>query len=106
MRRVSSLVFALSLGVGSITALPCVCAKDSLDAVAASIGESATCGDRYNAMVSGAKSALIKGDQAGALRSLEAAKSQLHRCQDLEEEDATGATALALNGPVAIARFL
>jgi hypothetical protein len=102
MRRVSSLVFALAIGAGSIGVLPCVCAKDSFGAVSTSLGDSSTCDDRYNAMIAGAKSALMRGDRIGSLRSLKAAKSQLYRCQDLEK-DTTGATSLALDGPVAIA---
>jgi len=102
MRRVSSLVFALALGAGSIGALPCVCAKDSLDFMSTSVGDSVTCGDRYNSMIAGAKWALMRGDHAGALQSLEAAKSQLRRCQNLEENTA-GATSLALNGTAVLA---
>ena len=101
MRRLSSFTFALVLGIGSIAALPCVCAKDSPGAMSASYLGEPSCGARYNSMIAGAKSALMKGDRKGAIRSLQAAKSQLHRCEELEENTA-GATALALGGPAAL----
>jgi hypothetical protein len=66
------------------------------------MGDSVSCGDRYNAMVSDAKSALVKGDRVGALHSLISARSQLRRCHDREMENATGTVALALNWPVAL----
>lgn len=102
MNSVSRLVFALVLSAGTIAALPCVCAEGPLDATSASVGESVSCGDRYNAMVSEAKSALTNGDRVGALRSLIDAKSQLRRCNDRDRENATGAVALALNWPATL----
>ena len=101
MNSVFRLVFVLVLSSGTIAALPCVCADGPPKAVSASVGDSVTCGDRYNALVSSAKSALAGGDRVGALRALIDAKSQLRRCNDLEKENATGAVALALNWPAA-----
>jgi hypothetical protein len=97
MSTVKSLLFALTLSTGLIATLPCVCAKDTVDAWSASAGGSFTCGDRYNALIKQGKAALTKGDQAGALRSLLAARSQLHQCQQREKENVTGAIAIALN---------
>lgn len=52
-----------------------------------------TCGDRYNALLGKAKVALIVGDRIGAIRSLTAARTQLRRCAQ-EEEDSPSALAL------------
>jgi hypothetical protein len=81
-----------------VASLPCVCAKDPIDAWAAS-AVTDTCSDRYNSLVAGAKAALISGDQRGALHGLLAAKSQLRLCEERDRENATGAVAIALNAP-------
>ena len=101
MSSILRAIFGLVLSAGTIAALPCVCAEGPLNAASASIGDSVSCGDRYNAMVSDAKSALVKGDRVGAVHSLISARSQLRRCNDRERENATGAVALALNWPAA-----
>jgi hypothetical protein len=93
MYNVSRILFAVVFSAGTVASLPCVCAKDTIVS-SISIG---TCGDRYNALVSGAKSALSRGDQQGALQRLLAARSQLRSCEERDNDSATGAVALALN---------
>jgi hypothetical protein len=94
MRRVYSLVFALAFSAGTIASLPCVCAKDTIDAWSAAAD---TCGDRYNALITEAKAALSRGDQHAALRGLIAARSQLRSCEERDHDSATGVVAIALN---------
>ena len=96
MRRVYSLVFALAFSAGTIASLPCVCANDTIDAWSAATD---SCGDRYNALITEAKSALSKGDQHAALRGLIAARSQLRVCEERDHDSATGVVAIALNSP-------
>ena len=96
MRRIYSLVFALAFSAGTIARLPCVCAKDTIDAWPAATD---TCSDRYNALITEARSALSKGDQHAALRGLIAARSQLHSCEERDYDSATGVVAIALNSP-------
>ena len=97
MRRVYSLVFALAFSAGTVASLPCVCAKDTIDAVSA--GATDTCGDRYNALIAQAKAALAKGDRHAAIHELLAAKSQLRVCEERDHDNATGVVAIALNSP-------
>jgi hypothetical protein len=100
MSRIYSLVFALTFSAGTIVSLPCVCAKDTIDAWSVSgIATTVTCTDRYNALIAGAKSALSKGDQHAALRGLIAARSQLRSCEERDHDSATGVVAIALNSP-------
>ena len=99
MRSVSSLVFALTLAFGTVASLPCVCAKDTIDAWSAAGGATDTCGDRYNALIAEAKAALTKGDQHAALHGLLAARSQLRSCEERDHDSATGVVAIALNSP-------
>jgi hypothetical protein len=96
MRRVYSLVFALAFSAGTVASLPCVCAKDTIDAWSAATD---TCGDRYNALITEAKAALSKGDQHAALHGLIAARSQLRSCEERDHDSATGVVAIALNSP-------
>ena len=99
MLRVPSLVFALAFSAGTIASLPCVCAKDTIDAWSSSAGATDTCTDRYNALIGEAKTALTKGDQPAALRGLIAARSQLRACEERDHDSATGVVAIALNSP-------
>ena len=99
MLRVPSLVFALALSVGTVASLPCVCAKDTIDAWSAAAGATETCGDRYNALIGKAKAALAKGDRNAAIRWLLAAESQLRVCEERHHDNATGAVGVALNSP-------
>ena len=93
MPRVTSLLFVLAFSAGTIASLPCVCAKDTVPALASS----GTCGDRYNALIANAKAALANGDQNAAVRGLLAARSQLRSCEERDHDSATGAAAIALN---------
>jgi hypothetical protein len=98
MSRIYSLVFALTFSAGTIASLPCVCAKDTIDAWSVSgIATTVTCTDRYNALIAEAKAALSKGDQHAALRGLIAARSQLRSCEERDHDSATGVVAIALN---------
>ncbi len=99
MSRIYSLVFALTFSAGTIASLPCVCAKDTIDAWSVSAGVTETCGDRYNALITTAKAALSRGDQHAALQGLLAARSQLRTCQERDHDSATGVVAIALNSP-------
>ena len=99
MRRISSLLFVVAFSAGTIASLPCVCAKDTIDAWSVSAGAIGTCGDRYNALVANAKLALVNGDQHAALHGLIAAKEQLRSCEERDHDIATGAAAIALNSP-------
>jgi hypothetical protein len=96
MSRIYSLVFAVAFSAGTIASLPCVCAKDTIDAWSAT---TITCTDRYNALIGEAKSALSRGDQHAALRGLIAARSQLRSCEERDHDSATGVVAIALNSP-------
>jgi len=89
-------MFALAFSAGTVASLPCVCAKDTIDAWSAATD---TCGDRYNALITEAKAALSKGDQHAALRGLIAARSQLRSCEERDHDSATGVVAIALNSP-------
>jgi hypothetical protein len=98
MSRIYSLVFALTLSAGMVASLPCVCAKDTIDAwFVPGISTPDTCTDRYNALITEAKNALSKGDQHAALRGLIAARSQLRSCEERDHDNATGVVAIALN---------
>jgi hypothetical protein len=99
MRRVSSFLFALAFSAGTVASLPCVCAKDTLDAWSVSVGVTGTCSDRYNALIANAKLALGNGDQHAALQGLLAAREQLRSCEERDHDSATGAAAIALNSP-------
>ncbi len=99
MRSVSSLLFVLAFSAGTIASLPCVCAKDTIDAWSVSTGATGTCSDRYNALIANAKAALAKGDQHAALHGLLAARSQLRSCEERDNDSATDAVAIALNSP-------
>jgi hypothetical protein len=99
MLRVPSLVFALAFSAGTIASLPCVCAKDTIDAWSAAAGATDTCTDRYNALITDAKSALTKGDRQAAIRGLVSARSQLRACEERDHDSATGVVAIALNSP-------
>jgi hypothetical protein len=99
MRRISSFLFVLAFSAGTIASLPCVCAKDTIDAWSVSAGATGTCSDRYNALIANAKAALAKGDQPAALHGLIAAKKQLRSCEERDHDSATGAAAIALNSP-------
>lgn len=99
MRSVSTVLFVVALVIGSITSLPRVCAEGSDANASTLVGGSGTCGDRYNALVERAKASLIRGDRAGAVDSLVAARAQLLRCQELEERDSVATIAVALNWP-------
>jgi hypothetical protein len=100
MSRIYSLVFALTLSAGMVASLPCVCAKDTIDAWSVpGIATPDTCTDRYNALITGAKTALSRGDQHAALRGLIAARSQLRSCEERDHDSATGVVAIALNSP-------
>jgi hypothetical protein len=87
-------MFALALSAGMVASLPCVCAKDTIDAWSAA---TYTCGDRYNALITEAKAALSRGDQHAALHGLLAARSQLRSCEERDHDSATGVVAIALN---------
>ena len=98
MSRIHSLVFALSLSAGMVASLPCMCAKDTIDAwLVPGISTPDTCTDKYNALIAGAKTALSKGDRHAALHGLIAAKSQLRMCEERDHDSATGVVAIALN---------
>jgi len=97
MNRIYSLVFALTFSAGTIASLPCICAKDTIDAWSVSMGATDTCSDRYNALVTEAKAALSRGDQHAALQGLVAARSQLRVCEERDHDSATGVVAIALN---------
>jgi hypothetical protein len=99
MRRFSSFLFALAFSAGTIASLPCVCAKDTIDAWTVSDSGPGTCSDRYNALIASAKAALAKGDQPAALHGLIAARSQLRSFEERDNDSATGAVAIALNSP-------
>jgi hypothetical protein len=60
-------------------------------------GSGASCIEQYNAKLVEAKSALISGDRTHALNALVAAKEQLGRCEEREEESATHAVGVSLN---------
>jgi hypothetical protein len=99
MLRVPSLVFALVFSAGTIASLPCVCAKDTIDAWSSSAGATDTCTDRYNALITEAKAALTKGDRQAAIRGLLSARSQLRSCEERDHDTTTGVVAIALNSP-------
>ncbi len=56
-----------------------------------------SCTAQYNAKLMEAKSALIRGERADALDALVAAKNQLGRCQEREQDTATHSVAVSLN---------
>jgi hypothetical protein len=97
MPKLTSLVFAFALVVGSIARLPRVCAEGPDGSVAAESRDGSSCADRYNALLGQAKASLVKGDRGAAINSLIAAKIQLRTCQELEERNSTVAVAVALN---------
>lgn len=92
-------MFVLALSAGTVASLPCVCAKDTIDAWSAAAGATDTCSDRYNALVTEAKAALTKGDRNAAIRGLLAAGSQLRACEERDHDSVTGVVAIALNSP-------
>jgi len=98
-RKLSTLLVLLGLTAGAIAALPRLYAQGSDANVSPAMDDSGNCIDHYNALVKGAKAALIKGDRAGAIHSLVAARTELRHCQQLEEREAAGETALAFNWP-------
>jgi hypothetical protein len=99
MLRVPTLLFALAFSAGTVASLPCVCAKDTIVAWSPASGAAGTCGDRYNALIATAKTALAKGDRHAAIHELLAAKSQLRVCEERDHDNATGVVAIALNSP-------
>ena len=97
MLRVPTLLFALAFSAGTVVSLPCVCVKDTIVASSSASGATGTCGDRYNALIAEAKTALAKGDRHAAIHELLAAKSQLRVCEERDHDNATGVVAIALN---------
>ena len=95
MPKLTTLLFVSVLAIGSVPSLPRVCAEGSADVTEIE----STCGDRYNALLTRAKAALTRGDQAGAVNSLVAAKAQLRVCQEREERNPMAAVAVAMNCP-------
>jgi len=81
-----------------------------LTAYAASVHKTASdtgpsCLEQYNAKLTDAKVALVKGDRARALASLIDAKGRLARCQERERDSSSGATDLSFNlAPLSAAR--
>jgi hypothetical protein len=96
MRMRNILLFATVLAVASIATLPRLCADPNEGATAAS-HDSASCTDRFNALLAQAKASLVKGDRSAAINSLIAARIQLHTCEEQEERNSTAAVAVALN---------
>jgi hypothetical protein len=94
------IAIALVLGVGTVAALPRIFAK-APEAHAAPSEGNATCGDQYNALVKQAKASLTKGDRNGAIHWLLAARTQLDRCQKLEELNSSEEIDVALLAGVA-----
>jgi hypothetical protein len=85
---------ALTLGIGIVVGFDGVYAAPVHKT---QFNSGARCIAQYNAKLMEAKSALIKGDRGRALDELVAARDQLGRCQEREEESATHATAVSLN---------
>jgi hypothetical protein len=56
-----------------------------------------TCVSLYNAKLTAAETALVKGDRAGALNSLLEAMDQLARCERRDQEGSDGKTSLSFN---------
>jgi hypothetical protein len=94
MRRIFISLLVLSSGLGAAASFRGIYAAPVHQA---QFTTGASCVEQYNARLVEAKSALIKGDRAHALDSLMAAKDQLGRCQEREEESATHAVAVSLN---------
>jgi hypothetical protein len=72
---------ATLLVFAAIIAVPILRARSSIVDTTEITEGRGICGDQYNALVRQAKQDLIKGDRAGAIRLLRAAKVQLHVCE-------------------------
>ena len=96
MRIGTTIVLAAVVTVGSIASLPRMCAEGSDGSSRVGLHDT-SCGDRYDALLVQAKASLIKGDRAGAINSLVAARHQLLHCQEMEERNSIAAIAVALN---------
>jgi len=94
MSNKTSLLLILALVAASIASLPRVCAEEPDRSSFESV---ITCDDQYSALLARAKEQLSKGDRAGALRSLLAARAQLQRCKERDQGDSGDETAIALN---------
>ena len=97
MRKVTTILFATVLAMGSIASLPRLCAEGPDGSVPAESRDSSSCADRFNALLAQARASLVKGDRGAAINSLIAARTQLHACQELEERNSTAAVSVALN---------
>ena len=97
MRLGKTLFFATVLALGFVATLPRLCAARPDGSAAAASHDSSSCTDRFNALLAQARASLVKGDRDAAIKSLIAARIQLHTCQQQEERNSTAAVALALN---------
>lgn len=97
MRLGKTLFFAAVLALGFIATFPRLCAALPDGSAAAASHDSSSCTDRFNALLAQAKASLVKGDRGAAIKSLIAARIQLHTCQEQEERNSTAAVAVALN---------
>ena len=94
LHRVAISLIIVTFGIGVVAGFRAVYAAP---AQKTQFDSGVSCTNRYNAKLMEAKSALIKGDRASALAALVAARDQLARCQDREEDSATHAVAVSLN---------
>lgn len=91
-------LLAAAFVTASTAGLPRTCADAPRPASAAeSADDSAACTQRYNALLGQAKASLMQGDRNAAINSLIAANSQLHRCEELEEQNSTARVGVAMN---------
>jgi hypothetical protein len=93
------LAVILALGVGTPFALPHIFSKGSA-AHAAPPSGNLSCVERYNALVKQAKASLVQGDRNGAIHWLLEARTQLDRCQKLDDLNSSEESKVALDGLV------
>jgi len=80
-------IAATLLVFAAIVFVPILRARSTIVDTTEVAEDQGVCGDQYNALVRQAKDNLIKGDRAGAIRLLRAAKVQLHSCEVHSAQD-------------------
>lgn len=75
-------------------------AKRASAAPPSPVTRSATCNERYNAILQQAKKALVKGDRNGAIRALVDARSKLMECERREQLNSAPASGVAFDPTV------
>lgn len=82
-----AVIGATLLVFAAVIFVPILRAKSSIVDTTEISADGGICADQYNALVRQAKDNLIKGDRAGAIRLLRAAKVQLHVCEVHSAQD-------------------